>query len=303
MNIDHVALAWMPQYATRYRAGEFAPAEYAATYVLHWQLARHGSRLAQRRSRTDAKPDGAVWLAQLDELQSATRIARLTDFLERYDLRQVSRRVNAALVGWLRGEWQLTLCERVPSVREVLRMQTRGTRPATVIPDYPRLLEPVLEKPNAFAFICHDLEHAWQFFHNAERHETQCRFAQQLDCAIEQGVFASYVADPLFAEKFDYLAADMNTHIAHSLQYLRAILLDFHLRAEGKGPRDRLSPESRACLFRCFSGFGTGAALTGAPFDALSVRWRGSYRGAGGAAAGSGASDKMTHGNAIQGRE
>lgn len=241
--------------AERYRTGTFTPAEYAARYVLHWQFARHGRRLAQRRSRQDAKPDGAAWLAQLDELPAAESTAWLIDLFERYDLRGVSRRVNIALLGWLRGEWSLVLCDGVPSTRAVLRMQTRGERPVTVIAEYPRLLAPVEEKADAFAFICHDLEHAWQFFHDPARHLAQRRFAEQLECAIDAGVFAPYVADPVFAQKFDYLAADMNTHVFHSLQYLRAILIEFFLRAEGKAPRERLSAESRANLDGCLELF------------------------------------------------
>ena len=259
MDADHAILARLPLLAERYRAGALAAAEYAAIYVLHWQLARHGNRFALRRSRADTKPDGAACLAELDRMPKAECGARLIELLERYELRQTRRRVSIALIGWLRGAWNLTLGERVPSVREVLRMQARGTRPVTVIAEYPRLLQPVLDKSDAFAFICHDLEHAWQYFHDPDLHESQRRFAQQLDRAIEHGTFAPYLSDPVFADKFDYLAADMNTHVAHSLQYLRAILLEFHLRAEAKGPRDEISPDSRANLDRCFAGFSIDA--------------------------------------------
>jgi hypothetical protein len=255
MDIDRTLLARLPRLAAQHRAGDLSPAEYAACYVLHWQFARHPRRPALRRSRFDPKPDCGAWLAQLAESSSTVRTAMLIDLLESYDLREVRRRVNLALIGWLRGAWDLTLCERVPSVRDVLRMQARGTRPVTAIADYPRLLDPVLEKPNAFAFICHDLEHAWQFFHDPEQCVSQRRFAQQLEQAIDQGVFAAYLVEPTFAEKFDYLAADMNTHVGHSLQYLRAILLEFHLRAEGKERRDRLSPPSLDKVNRCIARF------------------------------------------------
>ena len=265
MGLDHADFTGIAQLAARYRAGEFTPAEYAALYVLHFQLARHGRRSAQRRSRADAKFD-AAWLAQLDRQPSAGRTARLIDLLERYHLRAVRPRVNAALIGWLRGEWALQLCERIPGTREVLRMQTRGTRPVTVIADFPRLLQPVEEKPDAFAFVCHDLEHAWQFFHDPARNQEQRRFAQELEQAIEQGAFAPYIADPVFAAKLDYLAADMNTHVAHSLQYLRAILLEYFLRAEAKGPRAQLSAEAHARIRRCvevFSSWSTYAPALG----------------------------------------
>jgi hypothetical protein len=262
MSID--SLSGLPRLALRFSAGELAPAEYAARYVLQWQLARHGSRLAQRRSRRDAKPDGIAWLATLDALAPEAAVPHLIGLLENYDLRGVRRRVNVALAQWLRGRWPLTLLERIPDTREVLYMQIAGTRPVTVIADYPRLLEPVEEKADGFAFICHDLEHAWQFFHDPERHAAQRRFAEELAQAIDQGVFAPYTADADFARKFDYLAADMNTHVAHSLQYLRAILLEFHLRAEDKAPTDRLSHEARDRLQYCLAGFSGTELLRGA---------------------------------------
>jgi hypothetical protein len=261
MTVDRATLAGIPGLAVRYRSGEFSAAEYAAIYVLVWQLACYGNCFALRRSRRDPKPDGAATLARFEELSSSERTVWLIDFLGRHDLRGVRRRVNVALIGWLKDEWRLSLCESVPGVREVLRMQILGTRPVTVIAGYPRLLEPVQEKSDAFSFVRHDLEHAWQFFRDPESHDAQRRFAQMLDRALEQGVFTPYVADPVFSEKLDYLAADMNTHVMHSLQYLRAILLDFHLRAEGKGPREQLSAESRAHLHRCLAGFDDNVGL------------------------------------------
>jgi hypothetical protein len=245
--------------ARRYREGGLQPAVYATRYLLQWQWLRHGTALAQRRSRRDDKPDGRAWFAHLDTLAPADAANFLASVLERYDLRGVRRRVNVALERWLRGAWPLTLYERVPAANDVLRMQIDGTRPITVIADYPRLIEPIEEKPDAFAFLCHDLEHAWQFFHDDERHLAQRCFARELACAIEKGVFAPYTQDPAFARKFDYLVADMNTHVAHSLQYLRAILLDFHLRAEDKTPHDSLSSDGRERLRACLRVFSASA--------------------------------------------
>jgi hypothetical protein len=134
-------------------------------------------------------------------------------------------------------------------------MQVRGTRPVTVIAAYPQLLDPVEHKTDAFEFLCHDLEHAWQFFHDPASHAAQRRFAAELEHAVDAGVFDAYVTDREFAGKFNYLAADMNTHVAHSLQYLRAILLEFHLREEGKGMREEISPSARDRLGRCLERF------------------------------------------------
>ena len=112
-------------------------------------------------------------------------------------------------------------------------MQVEGTRPVTVLSEWPRLHDPVLAKPNAFAFMVHDLEHAWKFFHNPEMHLQQRDFFRLLFTALEYGSFDVYLSDPAFSAKFDYLISDMNTHTMHASQFLRAILVEFHLRREG----------------------------------------------------------------------
>jgi hypothetical protein len=64
----------------------------------------------------------------------------------------------------------------------------------------------------------------------------------------------------------------MNTHVIHSLQYLRAILVEFYLRRDGRAPSDALSDDAQfemRALWRSlanrweFAGEGLGA------FDAL----------------------------------
>jgi hypothetical protein len=232
----------------RRRAGELSAAAFATVYFLQWQAVRHGAALAARRCRQDPKPDAAAWLARCDACAGDALSDFLADLLERYDLRLVRRRVPIALAAWLRGAWPITLCERVPSPREVLRMQADGTRPVTLIAQYPRMLQPVLDKPDAFAFLLHDLEHAYQFFRDATQHRAQRRFAAYLAAAVEAGHFQTYCRDPLFARKFDYLAADMNTHVIHSLQYLRAILVDYYLRGDGRAPSDALAPAARGAM-------------------------------------------------------
>jgi len=149
---------------------------------------------------------------------------------------------RAALGQWLRGAWPLVLCEDIPGPREVLRMQARGVRPVTALTTWPRLLQPVLKKPDAFAFFLHDLEHAYKFYHSPALHAGQRGFFTVIETAIDRGVFAPYFGDAGFVGKFQYLMSDMNTHPEHSRQYLRAILVEFYLRRERKAPAQALSP-------------------------------------------------------------
>ena len=261
MNPDGFAQEWLtrlPALTARRRAGELAPAVYAALYFLLWQLATQGRLSAARRCRDDARPDMAAWLADVETADGAALHARLLDRLGRYQFRGVIANVPSALVQWLRGAWPLVLREDIPDPREVLRLQARGTRAVTAITAWPRMCEPVLEKPDAFAFFVHDLEHAYKFFHSPALHAAQCAFFSALEDAIDRGVFAPYFGDAVFVEKFHYLMSDMNTHPEHSRQYLRAILIEFYQR---RAPAPPLSAPCERAIDGVLRAVGTAPAM------------------------------------------
>lgn len=241
---DPNSLSVLTDAATRWRAGDLRAPEFAALYFLHWQIVLHGDQFASRKRKSDARPDRHEWLATLNRATAAERPLRLLDYLERYQFRGIIDNVPAALCAWLRGSWALVLREDIPAAIDVLRAQASGARPVTAITTYPRLLHPVLTKANAFAFFVHDLEHAYKFFHSPALYDGQRDFFQNLLAAIEQNVFVPYFSELTFAQKFDYLMSDMNTHPEHSRMYLRAILIEFHLRRENKLPTAALSPEA-----------------------------------------------------------
>lgn len=232
--------------ALRRQIGELDEALYAAAYFLTWQMALHGRRFASRKSKSESKPDPEAWSAMLDTRSGEPLRTILSHWFERHHFLGVIPNVPAAFLGWLKGLWSLQLSQRIPSPAEVLRMQAAGTRPVTVLADYSRAVRPVLGKADGFAFLIHDLEHAYKFFHDPELHAAQRRFFRLLLAAVEAGWFEAYRADPVFAGKFDYLISDMNTHPVHGLRYLSAVLVECLLRAEGKGPEEALSPQGEA---------------------------------------------------------
>ncbi len=234
--------------AQRRRRGEIGDACYAAQYFLHWQIALHGRRYASRRDKHDPRPNHEAWLADLERATGNEASSLLCHYFERYGFLGVIPNVCAALQAWLQDRWPLTLCEHIPSPEELLRMQVQGTRVVTVLAESPRLLQPVLNKPNAFAFMVHDLEHAYKFFHDPDLYHSQRRFFARVLTVLVQGWFDLYRQDPIFAEKFAYLISDMNTHALHSLQFLRAILIEHHLCAAGKQPWQPLSHDARIAV-------------------------------------------------------
>jgi hypothetical protein len=227
--------------ACRWRRGDIGDAVYAALYFLCWQAATCGRRFASRKFKGDPRPDWMGWFGEIERAPKDRLSVLLIRYVERQHFLGVSSNVTAAICAWLKGQWRLTLCEHIPSPEEILHMQVEGTRPVTILSDPTRMLRPVLHKPNAFAFMLHDLEHAYRFFHDPRLHAGQRRFFKEIRQAIEQGLFNQYRRDPTFEEKLHYLMSDMNTHVMHSLQFLKAILIEFHLRHEQRNLEDRLS--------------------------------------------------------------
>ncbi len=216
-------------------------AEFAAGYFLHWQYYLHGERFAARLHRQQPKPRFAQVQSLLSQPTSPQRAQALADFLSQQQFRGIIPAVGQALARWLRQQWDLRLHTDIPSPAQVLTMQAQGRRPVTIICDYPRLLRPVLTKENAFAFAVHDLEHAFKFFHDPQLHREQRALFRLLDRARQQGLFAEYARDPAFAARLDYLLSDMNTHVIHSLHYLRAMLVDYFLARAGTAPGTALA--------------------------------------------------------------
>lgn len=225
----------------RRRSAELGDAVYAALYFLCWQTAMHGRRCAARKYKHDPRPDPVAWWRELQGMEDEELRGRLLYYLQRYGFLGVIANVPAALCAWLRNSWPLTLCEYIPAPEEVLEMQVRGTRPVSILAQYPRLLLPVLTKANAYAFMVHDLEHAYKYFYEPELHCGQKRFFTAIERVLRLGLLDGYRRDALFADKFAYLISDMNTHVMHSLQFLRAILVEYHLYRERQSPGTVLS--------------------------------------------------------------
>jgi len=247
-DVSQVLLNRLPGHARDRRAGKLDDAVFATLYFLYGQFGTHGARFASRKCKRDPSPDAGACLAGIATMDGEALRSRLLDWLDRYQFHGVIANVPVALAQWLRGAWRLVLREDIPDPREVLRMQAHGVRPVTALTAWPRLRQPVLNKPDAFAFFRHDLEHAYKFFHSPALHAGQRAFFTALDRAIDRGEFASYVGDTEFSGKFHYLMSDMNTHPEHSRQYLRAILVEFYLRRERKRPAEALSPTSERAI-------------------------------------------------------
>jgi hypothetical protein len=57
-------------------------------------------------------------------------------------------------------------------------------------------------------------------------------------------LFETYIQEPVFADKLNYLLSDMNTHPVHGLHYLRAMLIDYYLQRDNRRPQEALSAQA-----------------------------------------------------------
>ncbi len=260
-NTSHKLLTQLPNLAALWRVKEFDAAMFAAMYFFLWQIARHGPQFAARKHKIGPRPNVQEWLAVLETEKGEILRTRLLEGFERYQFRGVIANIPSAMAQWLRGAWPLSVCEEIPSPRDVLRCQARGTRMVTVLTDYPRLHEPVLNKPDAFAFFLHDLEHAYKFFYSPPLYAGQCIFFAGLNAALDRGVFVPYFDDAEFVNKFHYLISDMNTHPHHSQQYLRAILIEFYLRREQRVLTEPLTAAAERAIVEVMRSTELSAAL------------------------------------------
>jgi hypothetical protein len=248
-------LTHLPTLAVRWRTGELDDALFAVEYFLIWQIAKHGKQFASRRCKSDPRPDAAAWVAVIETAEKENLKMRLFDWLKRYQFCGVIGNVPAALAQWLRGAWPLVLREDIPKPLEVLRMQARGKRAVTVLTAWPHLVEPVLDRPDAFAFFRHDLEHAYKFYYAPDLYSGQLAFFTALEAAIDRDMFTMYLDDTEFVTKFNYLMSDMNTHPLHSVQYLRAILIEYYYRREHKNTALSLSSKSERTIKEIICAF------------------------------------------------
>ena len=135
----------------------------------------------------------------------------------------------------------MQLFDYVPTPPEVLAWQAKGIRPVSVVFNPQQIFVPIQHKEDAFAFMIHDLEHAFMFFSNEQLREMQIEFFNHMNNAVAAGLWDEILRHPQFCQRMHYLMSDMNTHPEHAQRYLRALLVEYYLVDEGKHHQDRLS--------------------------------------------------------------
>lgn len=141
--------------------------------------------------------------------------------------------VNRSLLAWHHGLFPLHLCEHAPSTEEVLHWQTQSERCVTCVTDEQALSSYILGERDPLSFVLHDLIHADHFFQDPLMAQVQVGFSRLMFDLTSQPLIQSLrCEDPIFCREFDYGATDMNSHGAHLLKYLKAVIV-FALERRG----------------------------------------------------------------------
>lgn len=172
--------------------GRVGDAELACTYVATRVHRAGGARWLQAQ-RTTPHP-------------TASRALAVRLFADR-ELWRMPRAVPSALCAWADGERRVDLLFRVPTPRELLRLQSRGRRCVSLLDDG----VPTAPHEDGLAFAVHDLCHLEKFV-DPTHHTEQVGFFTLLDRALDHPRFAALqgALDTAWIDDRDHVLADMN---------------------------------------------------------------------------------------------
>ena len=195
-----------------------------AAYLLVKALEKDKSLLARKSAKFNKVHSEELPRILYEAIQSNDS-QPLERLLEGQRLKGYSSRVSEALENWLARNWQLKLLESIPYPSQVHVMQCQGIRPVTMITDVALWGKPIRDHENELDFMVHDLEHAANFHKTPMWKQTQVAFFNHLT-KIEW-VIRPHLQNPRFRLKYEYLIADMNSHVLHLILFLRASLLEY----------------------------------------------------------------------------
>lgn len=201
---------------------EISGAHFAALYLL-WNLtARYGTACARgpgmRFVATSLAyplwpkklPRSAHFERWLDDPTSAGEALAKLNFVS------LPLRARETLSLWLRGEWPLWACTKIPSVDEILKAQLQGTRYVSMLLPPDNWLEEIHEGRDNYSFFLHDLLHAYEFMSRPEK-----KYAQMATSWLTHQAHQSEFIVKLrqqhnsLTERLEYMISDLNTHPLH----------------------------------------------------------------------------------------
>lgn len=193
------------EYRLQFQKGVISPAEFVASYVFE------GLKIIRPKS----------WKgAQLQPQEAQTNL----EAFQVFSFRGLPFSVNRSLIHWSQGKYELRLFFDIPSTETVLRLQSQSIRCVTCLTDFESLSRYVMNERDPLSFTVHDLIHADHFLFEPKQRQVQVGFSRwMLELWQNSDLQSALSKDSRFASQFEYACADMNSHGAHLLKYLKAI--------------------------------------------------------------------------------
>jgi len=165
-------------------------------------------------------------------------INNLFELVNSFNLHSVPHSARFTLVKWYTNpDYNLKLfVNEIPTSNQVLEMQANKQRCVSLI--FNKIDELIMNERDPLSFLLHDLVHAYKMFHNKCLLQSQVGFYRSI-LKLNQNANFKIWLDNLksnnkeFAENFDYLISDMNSHAKHLFFYLKTILINA-IKAEFK---------------------------------------------------------------------
>jgi hypothetical protein len=172
------------------------------------------------------------FLGQIDGLAKLPTDLTLYQFFKASHFKGIKSTAAKALGMWFEGKINLKIYNRPLEPLEILELQSNGTRCVSLFYHSPWLDHIFDHQRNAYKFLIHDLEHAWQMFHNPQLCREQIRWSQRLMKSYINGTFDFMFEDPELLKDFNYIISDMNTHPLHIEQCLKMAVLKYFRKKE-----------------------------------------------------------------------
>lgn len=148
------------------------------------------------------------------------------DLFAHYNLKGIPLAVNRTILNWARGDWKIELLTRIPSPRELLRMQVKNTRCITLTTNHDEIDRLVLSSRDPLSFVLHDLHHADHFFNQDESLKGQLGFYSLVNQIYDQPQLKKSLKEDLqFKSEFEYVVSDMNAYVIHLFKCFKSAFI------------------------------------------------------------------------------
>lgn len=199
------------------------PYEFCTLYILLFLRIRHPKNWLQKKTQFQTK----LWAKKILDIippefnltdweKEKLKNISIHDLYLYYNLKGIPLAVNRTMINWLEGKWNITLMTRIPSPRELLKMQVQNTRCITLTVKEDEIDRLVLSSRDPLSFVLHDLHHADHFFNHEEVLKGQLGFYSLVEKIYDEPLLKqSLKGNPQFKSEFDYVVSDMNAYVIH----------------------------------------------------------------------------------------